>query len=122
MTDPGPLESEIQTAVVDYLNLAIVPSVLFFSVPNEALGRAKSQGGIARMARLKRMGLRPGVADMVFVKDGRAYFLEMKRRTGKQSTSQLFFEADAIKAGASYAVAHSIDEAINQLKAWKIVK
>ncbi len=119
---PDPLEAEIQIQLVDYLTLvAPARGFLFFAVPNEAMGAARSRGGLARMARLKRMGLRSGVADLVFVMSGRVYFLEMKRRGGKQSTNQLQFEADAIRAGAEYAVAHSFDEAINTLKSWSII-
>lgn len=117
-----PLESEIQIQLVDYLTLvAPLRGFLFFAVSNEAMGAARNSGGLARMARLKRMGLRSGVADLVFVMSGRVYFLEMKRRTGKQSTNQLQFEADAIWAGAEYAVAHSFDEAIKILRNWQII-
>ena len=119
---PDLLEADIQIQVVEYLSM-MAPSrgFLFFSVPNESMGKARGRGGIARMARLKRMGLRSGVADIVIVKDGRAYFLEMKRRAGKQSVNQLSFEADAIRAGAEYAVAHSFDEALNILAGWKVL-
>jgi len=117
-----PLEADIQIQLVQYLALA-APSrgFIFFSVPGEALGSARSGAGIGRMVKLKRMGLRSGVADLVIVKDGHVYFLELKRRLGKQSANQLVFEADAIRSGADYAVAHSFDEAVNVLKAWTIV-
>lgn len=119
---PDPLEAEIQIQLVEYLALvAPARGFLFFAVPNEAMGQARGSGGLARMARLKRMGLRSGVGDLVFVKAGRAYFLELKRRGGKQSTNQLYFEADAIRAGAEYAVAHSFDEALKILKNWSII-
>lgn len=117
-----PLESDIQIQLVEYLNL-MAPSrgFLFFSSPNEAMGKAQSGAGMGRMMRLRRMGLRSGVADLVIVKNGRVYFLEMKRRTGKQSVNQLQFEADAIRAGAEYAVAHGFDEAVKILKTWAIL-
>jgi len=117
-----PLEAEIQIQLVQYLALA-APSrgFLFFSVPGEALGSARTGAGIGRMVRLKKMGLRSGVADLVIVKNGRVYFLELKRRLGKQSANQLVFEADAIRSGADYAVAHSFDEAVNILKSWEII-
>jgi predicted type IV restriction endonuclease len=73
------------------------------------------------MVRLKKMGLRSGVADLVIIKEGCVFFLELKRRLGKQSANQLLFEADAIRAGADYAVAHSFDEAVNILKSWEII-
>ncbi len=117
-----PLESEIQIQLVEYLSL-VAPSrgFLFFSCANEAMGKASTGGGLARMSKLRRMGLRSGVADLVFIKDGRAYFLEMKRRLGKQSVNQLQFEADAIRAGAEYAVAHSFDESLEILRKWLIL-
>jgi hypothetical protein len=119
---PDPLEAEIQIQLVQYLALA-APSrgFLFWSTPNEGMGNARSGAGIGRMVRLKKMGLRSGVADLVIVKEGHVYFLEMKRRLGKQSANQLVFEADAIRAGADYAVAHSFDEAVNILKSWQII-
>jgi hypothetical protein len=117
-----PLESAIQTSLVEYLHLmAQSRGFLFFAVPNEGMGKAQSGAGMGRMMRLRRMGLRSGVADLVIVKDGRAYFLEMKRRLGKQSANQLEFEADAIRAGAEYAVAHSFDEALKILKNWEVL-
>ena len=119
---PDPLEAEIQIQLVQYLALA-APSrgFLFWSTPNEGMGNARSGAGIGRMVRLKKMGLRSGVADLVIVKKGRVFFLELKRRLGKQSANQLEFEADAIRAGADYAVAHSFDEAVNILKSWEII-
>jgi len=117
-----PLEAEIQIQLVQYLVLA-APSrgFLFWSTPNEGMGNARGGGGIGRMLKLKRMGLRSGVADLVIIKEGRVFFLELKRRLGKQSANQLVFEADAIRAGADYAVAHSFDEAVNILKSWEII-
>jgi hypothetical protein len=117
-----PLESAIQTALVEYLHLmAPQRGFLIFAVPNEGMGKAQSGAGMGRMMRLRRMGLRSGVADLVIVKDGRVYFLEMKRRLGKQSANQLEFEADAIRAGAEYAVAQSFDEALKILKNWEVL-
>ena len=122
MAFDDPLEASIQIQLVEYLSI-VAPSrgFLFFAVPNEGMGKAQSGAGMGRMMRLRRMGLRSGVADLVFVKDGRAYFLEMKRRLEKQSVNQLYFEADAIRAGAEYSVAHSFDEAVNVLKSWLII-
>jgi len=71
-----PLEAEIQIQLVQYLALA-APSrgFLFWSTPNEGMGNARGGGGIGRMLKLKRMGLRSGVADLVIVKNGSVYFL-----------------------------------------------
>jgi hypothetical protein len=115
-------EADIQIQVVEYLSLlAAQCGFLIFAVSNEAMGEAKSGGGFARMARLKKMGMRPGVADLVIIKDSRAYFLEMKKPGGKQSENQKAFEIDAMKAGSWYAIAFSFSEAIERLKRWKII-
>jgi hypothetical protein len=118
----GLSESDIQIQVVDYCNLlAALCGFIFWSTPNEAMGEAKTGAGLGRMARLKRMGLRSGVSDLVFVKDGRVYFLEMKRPGGKISDNQAIFGLDATHAGAKYEVAWSFDQALKILKEWSII-
>ena len=115
-------EADIQIQLVDYLRL-VAPQrgFLFFACSNEAMGEARTGAGLGRMARLKRMGLRSGIADLVFVKDGRVYFLEMKRPGGKISDNQANFGLDATKSGAKYEVAWSFDEALKILKMWAII-
>ena len=117
------LESDIQIQIVEYLTL-MAPSrgFFFFSIPNEAMGAARGKGGLARMAKLKRMGLRPGVADLVIIKAGRAYFLEVKRNDGKMSQNQKDFENLVFAHGSEYGVAYSFDEAVLILKFWDIVE
>ena len=77
--------------------------------------------GLGRMARFKRMGMRPGVPDLVIVKNSRIYFLELKSEKGKQSESQKDFQNDAIGVGADYALAHNLDEAVGALTIWGII-
>jgi len=117
------IEAAIQIQLVAFLELLKNPyGFMFFSSPNEALGHANSGAGIGRMVRLKRMGLRSGVADLTFVKEGRVYFLELKQPKGRQSDNQKDFEAESIRHGAPYAVAYSFDEAVAILTGWKILK
>ena len=117
------LESDIQIQIVEYLTL-MAPSrgFFFFSCPNEAMGQARGKGGLARMAKLKRMGLRPGVADLVIIKAGRAYFLEVKRHDGKMSVNQKEFAILTLSHDALYAVVYSFDEALKTLQSWDIVE
>ena len=111
-------EADIQSQVVEYVSLlAAQCGFIFFTCSNEGTDRANP----ARLAKLKRMGLRPGVADLVFVKEGRAYFLEMKKPGGKQSENQIDFQLDCAMVGAQYAVAWSFEEAIKILRFWKII-
>lgn len=115
-------ESAIQIAIVDTLRVLSERSrFLFFSVPNELLGRARSNAGAARMERYKRMGLTPGVADIVIVHDGRAYFLEVKTRTNKQTDTQKAFEHRCASCSSLYRVVHDEVETLSTLKEWHIV-
>jgi hypothetical protein len=115
-------ETELQIQVANVLRLyEALRGFIFFSVPNELLGSATGRGGMGRMARFKRMGLRPGVTDIVIVRGGKAFFLELKSPVGVQSDSQIQFCADATRAGAECAVARSFDEALDALSMWGIL-
>lgn len=115
-------EADIQIQLVEYVSLlAAQCGFIFFAVPNEGMGEAKTGAGLGRMARLKKMGLRSGVADLVFIKDSRAYFLEMKKQGGKQSKNQIDFQLDCAIVKAQYAVTWSFEEAVKILQSWKII-
>jgi hypothetical protein len=122
MGSPSSLkESDIQIQVADWLRLFEAScGFIFWATPNEAMGEAKTGAGLGRMARLKRMGLRSGVADIVIVKAGRAYFLELKALGGRQSERQILFEGEAKLAGAEYAVAHTFVAAQKIVRGWSI--
>jgi hypothetical protein len=122
---PAVSESDIQIAIVEYLSIVAKRyGLLFFSVPNEAMtpkdGKRLSGPEYGRMAKLKKMGLRSGVADLVIVR--KAYFMEVKKPGGKQSVAQKEFMSDALAVGSEYAVVRSVDDAIKALEAWGIKK
>jgi len=119
---PSLKESDIQIQVADWLRLHEAScGFIFWATPNESMGEARTGAGLGRMARLKRMGLRSGVADIVIVKAGRAYFLEMKALGGRQSEKQILFEGEAKLAGAKYAVAHTFVAAQKIIREWAII-
>lgn len=114
-----PSEVQIQISLVDRLNLLARPDVLWFHVPNGEL-RDKRVA-----AKLKAMGERPGVADLIFLwPSGQAgkfpgiegctntLFLELKSRRGRLEAEQLTFRNAAHCAGAYYEHANTIDEAV----------
>ncbi|RDC68082.1 VRR-NUC domain-containing protein [Rhodovulum sp. 12E13] len=59
----------------------------------------------------------PGIADIVGVVDGRAVFVEVKTKKGRQRKAQAAFQAAAEKAGAVYVVARSPDDAVSAVRA-----
>ncbi|MCX5581467.1 VRR-NUC domain-containing protein [Kaistia terrae] len=114
LRDPRPVSEEsIQRAVIQHLKLTAAPGVVYFHCPN---GEARSK---ATGARLKAMGVRRGVADICLVlPSGRSAFLELKSAKGRPSDEQKAFAADVSKSGALYAVAASIDQALQILIEW----
>lgn len=105
-------EAKIQAAIVSAISLA---GLYVFAVGNDFAG-ATSQ---ARAGRLKAAGLRAGVSDLIVMsQDGRAHFLEIKTATGVLSPSQVRFSELCIKHHWPYAVARSVDEAMEQVRKW----
>lgn len=67
-------------------------------------------------ARLKAMGVVPGVGDFTIIVAGKPNFLELKDgKRGTQNKDQETFQCDAEAAGASYYVARTLDEACTVL-------
>lgn len=104
-------EFDLQRFVVDTLRLCGSKGVVYFHVPNGE-SRSKRTG-----ARLKAMGVRPGVADLCIIVPGRpAAFLELKAPKGRLSAEQRVFRAEVEAAGCHYGVAASPEEAIAGLR------
>lgn len=118
MRAPEASELQIHIAVVEHCRRLIKPDVLFFHCPN---GEHRNK---RTAAKLKAMGVLPGVADLIFIRAAPwsfdcvpdILFLEMKRRGEKQSDSQLAFEQRAKACGAQYRVADSVGAAIDILE------
>jgi hypothetical protein len=110
-------EFQIQIAVVDHLKARALPSVYWFAVPN---------GGYVMdprvVAKLKAMGLRPGAPDIVVLSDGVPRGLELKTTTGTQSDAQKQAMKDWRAAGGVYEVARGLDEALEVLTRWQVLR
>jgi hypothetical protein len=111
----GP-EAQLQMAVIQYLKLAGVPGLLYFSVANE------QKCSVQRGAMLKKMGKLAGVADLVIIAPvhpglTNTLFLEIKAAGEKQSPAQIAF-ADAVRRIPDhfhYRCVDNIGDAINIL-------
>lgn len=115
---PEPSELQIHVAVVEHCRRLIKPGVLFFHCPNGEFRNKRTA------AKLKAMGVLPGVADLIFIRAAPwsfdcapdILFLELKRKGEKQSDNQLAFEQRVKACGAQYRVADSVDVAIEILE------
>lgn len=109
-------EETIHRAVVDVLTRAAMPGIAWTHMP---AGEARAKGVAGK---LKGMGVRPGWPDLLIVKDGRLYGLELKTETGRLSTAQVAAHAALTAAGAEIAVAYGLDAALAKLKSWGAVR
>lgn len=118
-------EAQIQETIVAWLSaVSRRYGFLFFSVPNESgllSGRTGSGLQFAVLARLKKMGMTPGAADLILGWRGRMFAVEVKTAKGTQSDRQEIFEAWCYDCGIPYAVVRSLDEMMQAMMAWGIV-
>jgi hypothetical protein len=69
----------------------------------------------------RKLGVRSGVPDLMFVVQGQVYFLELKAPGKTPSENQKQFARDAKEAGAHWAWARSKVEAVDHLIFWKLL-
>jgi hypothetical protein len=116
MTKRANPEHAIQRTVIDLLRMVGIPNLVVFHVPNGG------KRNLIEAARLKAAGTMAGIPDLVLVADGRASFLELKAQRGKLSAAQDLAQAALRKAGARVETAYGIDQAIDVLKQWGLVR
>ena len=109
-------EAAIQRAVFQHLTLRRVAGVFAFHPPNGGW-RSRVEAAI-----LKGLGVCPGVPDVIAIKDGHAYGLELKSPAGRLSPAQRDVLAALRAAGATVSVAYGLDAALVQLEAWELLR
>jgi hypothetical protein len=106
----------IQRAVFDHLHVRCAPDVYAFHVPNGG-ARSPIEGAI-----LKGLGMRAGVPDVLAIKDGRTYGLEVKTPGGRLSAAQRSAHVALRAAGATVATAWGLDDALKTLETWGLLR
>lgn len=111
-------ERALQITIVNALEPLLTPSTFLTHFP---AGRSSGGGlaGIIRGKNLKRMGLKPGVPDLLLIHKGQAYFLEVKADTD-ESDVQIQCHTDLKAAGARVATVRSLDDALYWVQRWDI--
>jgi hypothetical protein len=99
-------ESHIQAAIIKELRSR---GILVWSTPNDFIKDARSMGTAITM------GLLPGASDLTIALPGRVVFMEVKTPTGRLSEAQVKFQEKVEALGHQYAVARSLQEAIDVL-------
>ena len=73
--------------------------------------------------KFKRMGVLPGVADLVFIApDGRHHYLEVKTKYGRITEEQAAFGAELEKRNVPWVVVWDYKEAVDVLRKWGCVR
>jgi hypothetical protein len=120
-TMEGLSEYDIHKQIVRVLNVAAREHVIWFHVPN---GEARN---VQTLMKLKAMGVKPGVADLVFIAPTGVGFLELKSKKGRMEASQLAFRDSLLplmlhsRMPLWYEVARSVDEALAILREKEII-
>ena len=116
------LEDAHQAAIVEYL-ATVLPFAEVVHIPNEGKRSA------VEAARLKRLGLRKGAADLIVFLPGRVIAIECKRpadkltkrRAGTATLEQLDFGANLNAMGHSFFIARGIEDVRLALKTLGVV-
>lgn len=100
-----PTEEQIQGAVAEYLDAALPDDAVWMHVPNGGHRHP------AVAAKLKWLGVKPGVPDIFIVWRGRSIFIELKAHKGTLSDAQKAMQQRLVLSGAVvFEVARSVDE------------
>jgi hypothetical protein len=109
-------ETKIHFGVAEYLRKCGAPGLLWWHTPNDG----KRTFGATN--RLKRMGMLNGVSDIIAVREGKIYGLELKADKGRATEHQLKFLSDLDNAGGYTAMSHGLDRAVAVLKSWGLIR
>ena len=101
-------EDNLQKAVVNHLLVRAYDEVIWWHTPNGEK-RDKRTG-----AKLKAMGVKPGIPDLLFFHCARLFFIELKKTDGKGRLSKAQKEriAELEFQGAIGIVSSSLDEVL----------
>jgi hypothetical protein len=109
-------ERVLQVALCQYLTWRATAGTWWTHFP--AGGRRSRVTG----AILKGMGTKPGVPDLLLVNSGKLFGLELKSGRGQLSDAQRQTHQHLRDAGATIGTAGTLDEALNLLTEWGVLR
>jgi len=113
----GAQEHDIQAQILRHLETRGHRHWYWFAIPNA--GKRSLRMG----ARMKREGMKAGVADLCFLcPRGVCCWMETKTAKGRQSDAQKGFQAICNRLDHPYALVRSLDEAIEVLDRWGVLR
>jgi hypothetical protein len=109
-------EQAIQRAVFEHLRTRAAPGVFAFHPANGGF-RKPIEAKI-----LQGLGVVAGTPDVIAIKDGRCYALELKADGGKLTEVQERVLIKLREAGAMATHAHGLDQALRILEGWQLLR
>lgn len=110
-------EHSIQVGLVNELVYKLRPEIIRYAIPNGGLRNIR----VAQ--KMKAEGLQPGMPDLGFaVEGGRTHWLEMKTDKGALSHYQYGIRHKLEMLDHKWAMARSIEEALDTLARWGLLK
>lgn len=104
-------ESQIQSAIIDYLQVLENQGKVFFQRMNTTGLYNPTTKGFMRMPK----GVKKGMPDILVIQGGQVIGLEVKTETGRQSKEQRIMERRFKDNGAEYHIVRSADDVIDLL-------
>jgi hypothetical protein len=109
-------EQVIHRAVVDHLKIRGWPGIFYFHAANGGYRKPSEAKIFAGLAVI------PGVPDLIIIKDGEIFAVELKSENGRLSTAQRTCHEAMRAAGAVVEVAMGLDAALALLERWQILR
>jgi hypothetical protein len=109
-------EQAIQRAIADHLRARAHKDIYWFHPANGG-ARTVIEGAI-----LKACGVRAGTPDLICIRGGKTFGLELKAEGGRLSDSQKLAHEEMQRAGAVVATATGIDEPLATLEEWGMLR
>lgn len=114
-------ESQIETSICHYLH---VKGYFFWKQPMRGYFSGKvsgkdSRGHSVMVGHFRKdvnPYVRPGIPDIIMVKNGQFIGFEVKSKKGIQSETQVSFQGDLERAGGKYFIVRSIEDVETVLK------
>jgi hypothetical protein len=103
-------EQAVQRAVCQHLRHRSTSGVVWFHVPNG--GRRNP----VEAAIFSGLGVRPGVADLILLREGKVFALELKTERGRPTAAQMQFISEFRAGGGEASIANGLDQALRTLE------
>ena len=110
------LEQKLQKTVLEHLTWRGMPGMFVFHYP------AGGWRSPIEAAIFQSLGVVAGIPDILIIRAGHVFALELKTAHGRLTGTQIETQARLRAAGAEVATAVELDDALEQLTQWELLR